>query len=553
MSGRLEVVLVRHGMTEGLEARARGQDAAHLERDDPLSARGLEEARMLGSDVDFVQDVLGAADLVLCSPLSRALATCSAVLEASGARPRVLVSPELREFNRLRCDGHSRLYWRHVGRPRAELERLECVRALAECFDFSLLPAGECGWWDAGADGVCRVEYDAAYWRAQRFLAELRRMAVAVGLKRVVLFGHENCFRKLTGAAAFPHPPHYAVHCLPLALPAPTSSRRFLWGSPELAKCPRAAYNGERAAIVVLGCSDTAEHRRRLLHAAALFRERARPLLCVCSTGDTGHADPLQVLQEALSAEEVERYVTVDESSVTTECNMDMAAAILAALDQSMDPSMRSPCEGEEAAAERGQAEPWAVALVTNGWHMPRALLLHEMSAASRALRLHVSPCACRYEAGESPTAKYLPYGFHLAGMLLDDACVDALLRRWRDMVPEVRELRTNMRLFSAQRTERVAPQAALAQLKSALGAGDSAVLALLQKHIEIAHMPMGSHGSYALHYCASHGRMRLCIVLVFAHACSPAQRNAKGRTPQSYTEDTELIALLDELATVLD
>lgn len=123
--GRAEIYVLRHGESTFNTRQDRETDP--IDFDARLTDRGREQAAEVASRISVL-----AADLIVSSPLTRALQTAEII--ACGRIP-VLVEPLIREWQVNSCD---------IGRPASTLRR-----EFPE-FSFDLLPET---WWYKGADG----------------------------------------------------------------------------------------------------------------------------------------------------------------------------------------------------------------------------------------------------------------------------------------------------------------------------------------------------------------------------------------------------------------
>jgi broad specificity phosphatase PhoE len=142
-------------------------------RDAPLSEEGLGQAQRLRREVASL-----GVELVVISPLSRALQTALAAFEGLGIP--LLVQPLAREWLYTYCD---------VGRPRAELEA--CFPGL----DFAHL--AEVWWYEAagGHEGWAEEPVGHVVLRIRQLVSWLE----ARPERSIAVVGHSALFEKMTG------------------------------------------------------------------------------------------------------------------------------------------------------------------------------------------------------------------------------------------------------------------------------------------------------------------------------------------------------------------
>jgi broad specificity phosphatase PhoE len=173
---RKTVFCIRHGeSTFNAAYRATGVDPLHL--DAPLSEEGhrqVREARDRLRHIPF--------ELVVTSPLTRALQTTAGLFAEHPARPRILVEALHRELAESSCD---------VGRPKAVL-----VQEFPH-FDLDHLPDI---WWHAAGEpderGICIEPHDSL----QARIADFRMWLARRPERTIGVVGHHTFFFHFTGA-----------------------------------------------------------------------------------------------------------------------------------------------------------------------------------------------------------------------------------------------------------------------------------------------------------------------------------------------------------------
>jgi broad specificity phosphatase PhoE len=171
------ILCVRHGESTFNAAWA-ASPVDPLHYDARLSALGREQVRQAREVV-----LRYPVELVLVSPLTRALETAVGLFRDHPAAPAIRIVPQLRERVENSCD---------VGRAPAQLA------SEFPALDFAHLPAV---WWHAEGEaderGVC-VEPDAVV-RAR--VDEFRRSLVVYDESLIAVVGHGTFLRHLTGRA----------------------------------------------------------------------------------------------------------------------------------------------------------------------------------------------------------------------------------------------------------------------------------------------------------------------------------------------------------------
>lgn len=169
------VLCIRHGeSTFNLAWRENPIDPLHW--DAPLSATGLEQVQRARATLAAVP-----VELVITSPLTRALQTAMGLFAEHPQAPPMLVAPLARERVENSCD---------VGRSPAQL-----------AFDFPTLDLAHLPdvWWHAegepDARGICIEPHEAVAARA----AEFRTLLIARPERVIAVVGHGTFLFHLTG------------------------------------------------------------------------------------------------------------------------------------------------------------------------------------------------------------------------------------------------------------------------------------------------------------------------------------------------------------------
>lgn len=170
-----QVLCIRHGeSTFNAAWRTRNTDPLHF--DAPLSPAGVEQVRAARRVLEDVP-----VDLVITSPLTRALQTTTGLFDGHRRRPPILVQPLMRERVENSCD---------VGRPPAQL-----------AVDFPSINVGHLDdiWWHADgapdARGICVEPVSSVAARALQFRDYLRQRPE----RCIAVVGHGTFFFHLTG------------------------------------------------------------------------------------------------------------------------------------------------------------------------------------------------------------------------------------------------------------------------------------------------------------------------------------------------------------------
>jgi glucosyl-3-phosphoglycerate phosphatase len=174
---RKSVICIRHGeSTFNAAWRATGADPLHF--DAALTDTGHEQVRQARAAFDNV-----AVELVITSPLTRALQTASGLFSSHPHAPPIVVSALLRERMESSCD---------VGRSAAQLA--------CEFPGLDLAHLGE-SWWHVDgvpdARGICLEPITGVEAR----VAQFRRILVARPERAIAVVGHGTFFFHLTGKA----------------------------------------------------------------------------------------------------------------------------------------------------------------------------------------------------------------------------------------------------------------------------------------------------------------------------------------------------------------
>lgn len=169
------IICIRHGeSTFNAAWRAAGIDPLHF--DAPLTATGLEQVRQARRALEDVP-----VEVVITSPLTRALQTTAGLFDGHRLAPRIIVHALMRERVENSCD---------VGRPPGELQ------IDFPSFDLTLL---DNVWWHAegvpDTRGICVEPVAAVATRALQFKAYLR----ARPERCIAVVGHGTFFFHLTG------------------------------------------------------------------------------------------------------------------------------------------------------------------------------------------------------------------------------------------------------------------------------------------------------------------------------------------------------------------
>ena len=171
------VLCIRHGeSTFNAAWRASSVDPLHF--DARLSAVGVEQVQQARRALESVP-----VELVIVSPLTRALQTAAGLFDGHRHAPRIVVHALMRERVENSCD---------VGRSPRELAAEFPALDLAHLDDI---------WWHADGSpderGICVEPMDAVAMRALQFRSYLRNRPE----RCIAVVGHGTFFHHLTGRA----------------------------------------------------------------------------------------------------------------------------------------------------------------------------------------------------------------------------------------------------------------------------------------------------------------------------------------------------------------
>jgi hypothetical protein len=576
--------------------------------DDELTDLGRAQAVALARDTTFVQTA-AEFDVVLVSPLLRALETFFIAFNTkemqqartAAGRPAltVFIHPELREVNSFSKRG-GELYWRHCGHRLSYLKEFASTRAPA-WFKIEWHPAmhNDSVWWDAEGVGDvpnrCTVNYSAnydprngpteldtahpsAFLRSHSFSNTLRCLARERSWTKVCCVAHENMYRCLTGVLNVDHPPktlncvlHMNEKCIlqVKSQHVPPALGGYLRKMMPVTLAHRTSQ--KRDVVVVLGCSVQKERRRRVAHSASLMRELGGcPVLYM---GDWNTCTETRTALTHLFTEEEQQWVLLDQCSRVTDCHVDHALALITAMHPDVLKWTTSHAH-------------LRVHIVTNSWHIPRALVLFkkQMSFALEGMKaLHgivFVVAACYYSRSDNGmTVDHLRYGVATANNIINSPLDSSIWNGvatghplWRDCGRELRTLSDNIQIYAAARIKDLELRGlrydscdnsmSLEAVMTALQSGQKGLLHLMTsaypdsvkatscKVFPLAHIPFGPHGNYALHYAASFGKLQLCKDLVFFYGASITQLNDELLLPRDLAKhDPVTLSFLDEAA----
>lgn len=419
--------LIRHGATVYHET---GQAA----RDDPLSGLGRAQADALRPQIAQLLDV----SVVLVSPLDRALETAVRAF-ADRPDVRFVVIPALREFNMRQKTG-SALFARHTGVPLRALKLRYGSPAGDSGGGTGPTRAGiewpadtgdDDAWWEPHGSFCDPDDEHAVIRRIQRTAAAAvwaHASAEAAAGRRVAVVAHENVFRALAGWARFPTAQVVPVMWTPpLAADAPhgvtplaalqfvgraaqscAATRRVggrrksdasgaVAASPGPAKsCAGAA--GDAPAVgaaadhggasplslppppfslplrcsIVLACTTDQRTLERRLAAAFAFAAAHPDELVLVSASPDASLQSLLLIEGALdggpglTAAADGARILIDYYARDTVASAERALARLAGLTPPSPLAVTGPAS----------PPPWRIRLVTDDWHMPRAIAI---------------------------------------------------------------------------------------------------------------------------------------------------------------------------------
>lgn len=593
------VTFIRHGSTHKFET-------GELLRDDPLGALGKAEADALAPLTKEMGDVC----MVVVSPLQRAMETA---VRAFASRPdiRFVVHPALREFNMLQTEREP-LNLRHQGQTLRVLKdkfgnpnNPDLYRPNIEWPDV----ADDAEWWEPHGDFVeTRAStVPTAYARAQSTALAIWHTAHAAAPRRIAVVAHENLYRSMIGCLTMPtaavmhtflSPPITSSQSATVVATQQATRRFLLEGvlpgtvggpGPDSARPPphvcdvadsdsaaNLAATHTVHAYVVLGCSDTAVAENRLRHAMRLLRLHATAVLVlVCSVAELHHAWSFMEAELRAARMPFAEYsgliarIILDANSMTT---IDNALFAIQRLQVAVGLGMLS-------------SRHVHVHLVTSDWHMPRSLVIFMQSAAQLAASawLYTTPAAAGtpYSALAKYNDKHLCDAMYHLHYFHGNGSTDGLLRRIIAVggMRSLLALGRNARYWARKHLTRMqgVPLSEVAswscaevvQVLRSVGADAAKELGARAKVFDLcsaahfppglhgavfplAHMPLNTKGSNALHFAASKGMEALCLDLLFFFGCHAGTPNNEGTTPVEFARKNgfeDLAALLQDAA----
>ena len=627
----LTLFLVRHGETYG-NAHQAGGIAVSEERiargDDELTSLGISQAQARGRDLEWAQTA-ATLDAVFVSPLRRALHTAILALssdEVVAARQRarnfdpvvLLLEPDLRELNRFQTAGSAEgLYWRHrgtrLGQLRDEFAPLLSVLSDAVVVDWgsggAAMEGGEV-WWDHDEKrGLCTVDYADAHWRAHGFLEDLRECCAQAEWQRVALFGHEGCFRSMTGVATLGN-----AEVCPSARLCSFCHNYWIWFgslivsfctlsilsrsqvlacrvvtpsvvalSPErrcdahgvrarltkavpLALAKRVQRHDIRTLVAVLGCQDSREATRRMRRGIDTMRARGGcALVYLCAAGEFTHFLSMMHAETAPSVanaalgltDDEKSRILADQCSATTACSVDHALALATALRPGLT---------------RGRV----LVLVTSAWHMPRAALCAADALARSGLAGEV---ACEYAShfmdalDDATSEHHLRDGAILSRRVVAAAggvCGGRHAAAWVDTAlggrlgAELREVGDNMRRWHALNVAaeggafwsegvKARKHVLVVAIKKLDRAVANEAMREAVEHavgdadaVALALVPLDDDGNSVLHYCARHDATEIARDAIVFFGARLNARNKAGQTWSAYSTIAAMHAAVD-------
>jgi hypothetical protein len=278
---------------------------------------------------------------------------------------------------------------------------------------------------------------------------------------------------------------------------------------------------------------------------------------CVFPAEWDTYNDTRKIITQFYTEEEHE-WIILDQCSRTTDCNVDHALAILAILRPDIfTDQWRAP------------QEQLKLHIVTNSWHIPRALILVQkhiehglIKADDPVIRgVSVLSAACYYRGGDNRmTMDHMSYGIPIAHTVIHSSTNRSIWYNaenplWRKCGRELRSVSDNMSQYAAARIKFLKEKGVsndeskcLRALKMAMQTSEGKDLLNLMIEaypnsskaasstlFPLAHIPFGPRGSYALHYAASYGQTQLCKDLVFFYGASLLQLNAELQLPRDF------------------
>ena len=253
---------------------------------------------------------------------------------------------------------------------------------------------------------------------------------------------------------------------------------------------------------------------------------------------DTGLLTSSEFLEKNTTASERER-IFFDQCSNTTECNIDHALAIAAAL--------------------RPDINDHNLVVVTNAWHAPRAALIVQHSKKIMSGSTFTCELASHFmDVNDNTTSdKHLCDGSILAARVASNGDHAA---HWLELLPslgfELREVTDNMRRWHVKNSQEQLKNGGIDtvyvnnlknRLVAAIKQGDRLQVCNILKRgvgnrqigtprgVALALMPIGGPGSTALMYCAAHDQPEIALDLILIWGSELNCVNEKGRTWSSW------------------
>lgn len=556
--------LVRHGESFG---NIRQQTR---ENDDELTPKGETQAVELSRNPAFL-DIVARTDAFFCSPLRRALLTAIRAVESdevaevrrqAGKTGPVILQLDvgLRELNRDQEIG-KRLYWRHRGSFLPEL-----LRDFENSFDHARVQIRKPNiqdddiWWDEDENQVCTTDYKEAHWRAYHTVERIRVQCEKNNWRHVTIFGHEGCFRSMTGVAKISNAEWLTCYVAPpVVQPCSTRCTRIPGSEapyPTTKAVPFDVMNDlttrdVRDLVVVLGCGDKREVTRRMTRGIDAMRCHGNSALVY--VGNTAEFDNFLKMMEGQTVpplnltDDEKKRILGDQCSVVTECNIDHAMAIAAAL--------------------RPDMMQLTLVTVSNAWHVPRARLSALYASSRTEFRKHIPKFIFEWVSHFMDPNDDETTDNHLQdGTILSRRAQDARYAHyWQEQYPymghELREVGNNMRIWHARNSARTTAE--LGDIKTKLinaiknkeklppkevrkKVNDMLGKALKEDKVMLALMPIGRTGSTPLMYCAAHNQPEIARDLVLIWGADLNYRNEVGKTWSSW-ESPEVHAAVKE------
>ena len=346
-------------------------------------------------------------------------------------------------------------------------------------------------------------------------------------LPEVAIVTHENVLRVLLGIGTVAHCQAITASLTFAQLPL-LADHRFVIGVPHLPHWRRLV--AAREFLVMLGCNDPAIQARRARGVIDTAVAKDQPVIVALAVAEyAAFRQSLKEYSDARPLSTVQQNTFVcDIHSLTTECNARNALAMVEA---------HSRCLGIHRDADALE-RPLTLRIVTNDWHMPRALMLFRTVAA--ALGVDATIVALPVATSVLDMLRYEAH--HLGEGALLAALVGRCAEQWsvvrRECREEIRVVAFLMRQW-AERRRHNGSQDSRDALRDLIKGGDARradIAAALRRGFQ-AEQPLAlqslKSGSAVppIHLAAEVGALAVVADLLLCWGADPDEHNHKGLT----------------------